>query len=144
MVRRVSCVRDEPTLNLIEASAYGQTLCLLLPPTSPVPHSGQNTLVFARAQAPTRLDPLGPRWFTQHSEEAVQEPHDGRVAAADLPATQVLIGDHAKPLGTHPLCPRAQNVVASGQAWATGTGLVAEVALEGPMRTEDDYPHDMG
>ncbi len=34
--------------------------------------------------------------------------------------------------------------MASGQAWVTGTGLVAEAALEGPMRTEVDYPHDMG
>jgi hypothetical protein len=66
------------------------------------------------------------------------------VAAVDLPATQVLIGDHVKPLGTHPPCPCARNVVASGQAWVTGAGLVAEVALEGPMHTEDDYPHDMG
>ncbi len=130
MVQRVSCVRDQPFLKLIEASAYGPTLCLLLPPTSPVPHAGQYTLALARALAPARIDPLGPQWdpcdsmdcseddqrgadgmidppssppnmlFTQHSEEAVQEPHDERVAAADLPATQVLIGDHAKPLGT--------------------------------------------
>ena len=62
MVQRVSCVRDQPILNLIEANVYGPTLCLLLPPTSPVPHSGQNTLVFARARAPTRLDPLRPQW----------------------------------------------------------------------------------
>jgi hypothetical protein len=105
MVQRVLCVRDQSILNLTKASAYGQTLCLLLPPTSPVPHSGQNTLAFVRARAPTRLDPLGPRWdpldamdcseddqrsadgtvdspssqpnmlFTPHSEEAVQEPH---------------------------------------------------------------------
>ena len=62
LAQRVSCVRDQPFLNLIEASAYGPTLCLLLPPTSPVPHSGQNTLAVARARAPTRLDPLIPQW----------------------------------------------------------------------------------
>ena len=137
LAQRVSCVRDQPTLNLTQASAYGQTLCLLPPPISPVPQAGHNTLAHARALAPTRLDPLGPQWdpwdsmdcseddqrgadgtvdppssppnmlFTQHSEEAVQEPHDERVAAADLLATQMLIGDHAKPLGTHHLCLRA-------------------------------------
>ena len=34
--------------------------------------------------------------------------------------------------------------MASGQARTTGTGLVVDAALEGPMRTGDDYPHDMG
>ena len=83
------------------------------------------SLNFARARAPTHLGPLGPQWdpvdamdcsedaprgvdgrvdppssslnmlFTQHSEEAMQEPHNECVAAVDLTVTQVLIGDHA-------------------------------------------------
>ena len=174
MIRRVSAVMDPPLINLTEASAYHPTCSLSPPPTSPVSHAGHTSLVFARARAPTHLVPMGPRWdpkeamdcsedaprgadgkadspssnlsmlFTQHSEEVVQEPHNECVEAVDLPTTQVLTGDRAKPLDTHHLCPRTEGVVASGQAWTTGTGLVADVALEGPMRTGDNYPHDMG
>ena len=174
MIRRVSAVMDPPLINLTEASAYHPTCSLSPPPTSPVSHAGHTSLVFARARAPTHLVPMGPRWdpkeamdcsedaprgadgkadspssnlsmlFTQHSEEVVQEPHNECVEAVDLPATQVLTGDRAKPLDTHHLCPRTEGVVASGPARTTGTGLVADVALEGPMRTGDNYPHDMG
>ena len=57
MIRRVAAVMDPPLINLTEASAYHKAFSLSLPPTSPVPHSGQNALAFARARVPTRLDP---------------------------------------------------------------------------------------
>ena len=84
--------------------------------------------------------------FTQHGEEAVQEPHNGCVAAADLSVTEVLMSDHANPAHTHHPCPRSSGVtvVVDGTAWATGPGLAVEVAFEGPMCIEDDYPRVVG
>ena len=173
MERRVSFVRNQTLANLTEASAYQQALCLS-PYTPPVTHPGQYPFTFTRARTPTHLDPLGPQWdplvamdcsadaqrgmdgkadtpssllnmlFSQHNEKAIQEPPPRGVAADDLSATKVLIGDHVQPLDTHYLSPRTQGVVASGQTWATGAGLVAEVALEGSMPTGDDYLQDMG
>ena len=55
--------------------------------------------------------------FTQYGEEGVQEPYNECVAGVDLSVTQVLIGDHVKSLDTHHLCPRTEDVVASGQAY---------------------------
>jgi hypothetical protein len=176
MARRVSFVRDHSNSNLTETSAYPRVLCLSLPITSPVSHAGMNPPAFARARAPMHLAPLGPKWdplvamdctedvergvdsrggppsspldtlFTQHGEEAVQEPHNGCVAAADLSVTQVLMCDHVNPAHTHHPCPRSSGVtvVVDGTAWATGPGLAVEVAFEGPMCIEDDYPRDMG
>ena len=172
MERRVSFVRNQTLANLTEASAYQQALCLS-PYTPPVTHPGQYPFTFTRARTPTHLDPLGPQWdpldamdcsedaqrgmdgkadtpssrlnmlLTQHSEKAAEEPHSQSVDAPDLSVIKVLIGDHAKPLGTHLPCPRTRGVVASGQARITGAGLVAEVALEGSMPTGDDYLQDM-
>ena len=175
MARRVSFVRDHSISNLTETSAYPPVLCLSLPLTSPVSHAGLHPPTFARARAPMHHVPLGPHWdplvamdcsedvergvdsrdgppsspldtlFTQHDEEAVQEPHNKCVAAADLSVTQVLMSDHVNPAHTHP-CPRSSGVtvVANGTAWASGSGLAVEAAFEGPMRIEDDYPRDVG
>ena len=157
MARRVSIVRDHSDFNLTETSAYPLGLCLSLPITSPVSHAGINPPAFARARAPVHLAPLGPPWdplamdcsedvvrgvdsmggppsspldtlFTQHGEEAVQEPHNGCVAAADLSVTQMLTSDHVNPAHTHHPCPRSSGVtvVADGTAWATGSGLAVE------------------
>ena len=131
--------------------------------TSPAPHAGYCPFTLARAHAPAHLDLLGPSWdpldamdcsedgqcgmdsrtdppssplnmlLTQHSEEAVQEPHNPCGAADDLPVTQVLLGDHVNPARTHHPCSPTGDGVVPGQTWITGGGLVAEVAPESPM-----------
>jgi len=172
----VPFVRDHSISNLTETSAYPLVLYLSLPITSPVPHAGLHPPAPARARAPMHLVPVGPPWdplaamdcsedaqrgvdskgsspssppdtlFTQHDEEAVQEPHTRCAAAADLPATQMLTCDHVNPTHTHHPCPRPSGVtvVATGTTWATGQGLAVEAALEGPTRIGDDYPRDVG
>ena len=176
LIRRVSIVRDQPMLNLTEASAYCSDFCFPLPHTSPVPHAGSFTFTHARAPAPTHLGSPGPMWdpgdamdcgedvwcgvdvmtdppssslhmlFTQCNEEASREPRNQCVAADDLPVTKALSGDHGNPACTHHPCLRAggNGVVVSGQPWTTDLSLAAGVALEGPMRTEEYNPHDMG
>ena len=57
LIRRVSIVRDQPMLNLTEASAYCSDFCFSLPHTSPVPHAGSFTFTMPEPPHPHTLDP---------------------------------------------------------------------------------------
>jgi hypothetical protein len=126
LIRRVSSARDQPMLNLTEASAYDPFLCLPSLP-SPVSHAGKNTFGYVQAPTPTHIDLVGlfedpsdemdcgeddgsgvdgmanppsslyNTLFTQHIERAVREPHLQSVAAADPTVTEMLIGDQVQP-----------------------------------------------
>ena len=169
LIRRVLSVRDHPMPNLTEASAY-LALCFPLPPISPAPHAGHCTFTLARAHAPAHLGLLGPSWdpsdamdcsedgqcgvdgmgdppssplnmlFTQHSEKAVQEPHNLCGAADDLSVTKVLIGDQVNPARTRQLSSTTGEVVVHGKTWTTGGDLVTDNAPESPMCFEEFHP----
>ena len=169
LIRRVLSVRDHPMPNLTEASAY-LALCFPLPPISPASHAGHCTFTLVRAHAPAHLGLLGPSWdpsdamdcsedgqcgvdgmgdppssplimlFTQHSEKAVQEPHNLCGAADDLSVTKVLIGDQVNPARTRHLFSPTGEVVVHGKTWTTGGVLVADDTLESPTCIREFNP----